>query len=58
MLFSTAQSGLQPVGPGGLQMSSKTGKAQKTCMRREPLEQGRDGLVEGHFKFHFSAKHE
>jgi hypothetical protein len=24
-------------------------------MRREPLEQGRDGLVEGHCSFYFSA---
>jgi hypothetical protein len=24
--------------------------------RREPLEQSRDGLVEGHFNFYFSAK--
>jgi hypothetical protein len=27
-------------------------------MRREPLEEGRDGLVEGHSNFYFSAKWE
>ena len=25
-------------------------------MRREPLEEGQDGLMEGHCKFYFSAK--
>jgi len=30
--------------------------AQGQCMRREPLEEGGDGLMEGHCSFYFSAK--
>ena len=36
--------------------SEKVDKAQNKYVRRAPLEEGRDGLVEGHDKFYFSAK--
>jgi hypothetical protein len=40
------------------EMSESSELAQDGCMRRAPLEQGRDGLVKDHCSFYFSAKNE
>jgi hypothetical protein len=43
---------------GGVLAELRTERAQENSWRREPLEEGRNGLVEGHCKNHFSAKRE
>jgi hypothetical protein len=53
-LFKTIDHG-SPPGGDVLVEFCRENEAKNNSARREPLEEGRDGLVEGHFVFYFNA---